>query len=211
MVPCKGILQSGGPAGAKCQYVADVLAFQEKPSQIDVLAIELSMISQIRGLLTLAVLVLGTWGSRQAFARGRQPIKIVNVSDSRSGLTFAVPAGWKSQVDSTYQVVARGKDGGLSTHVVVKATPAKAVHDFFIWPEEAGDIHADGGPWTCAASRSWRANLKMNVVVCGEQLRNGHVLMVVIVADKDWLNRAGGEAFLRSLVVSFRGFRAEDD
>ena len=83
VVLCEGILQSGRPAGTKCLSVADVLAFQEKPSQVGVPAIELSMIAQTRRLLTLTVLVLGTW-DLVTFSRG---------AASRSGSsTSATPA-----------------------------------------------------------------------------------------------------------------------
>jgi hypothetical protein len=149
-------------------------------------------------------------GEPGASARGRQSITIVKATDSKYGVTFAVPAGWKAQVDSTYQMVARGKEGGLSTHVVLNAAPQNAVRSFFTWSEEAGDVHTRGR-WACATSRSWRLNPRVRVVVCGQQMSNGHVLMVSLIAEKEWLRRAGDEALLRSLVESFRGFRAEDD
>jgi hypothetical protein len=167
----------------------------------------LTILAVVPAILSLGI---AAHEPRQAFAKERQPIKIVKVTNAKYGLAFAVPVGWTPQVGSTYQVVARGKEGGLSTHVVVNAIPAKAVRDFFIWSEEAGEIHK-AGRWTCAASRSWRLNPHVSVAICGEQMTNGHVLMVSIVAEKEWLRRAGGEELLRRLVANFRGFRADDD
>lgn len=135
---------------------------------------------------------------------------ITTIKSSKYGISFAVPSGWTVQIDSSYQVVARGKEGGLETHAVVLATPEKAVRDYFLDPAEAGPVHKTGR-WTCAPSRSWRLNPRVGVVVCSERLRNGNALMVSLVAEKNWLGKAGGERFLRVLVSKMRGFQADDD
>jgi len=152
------------------------------------------------------------WLTVLPFLCGRADARqnITTVKSSKFGISFAVPTGWKVQIDSSYQVVARGKEGGLETHAVVSATPEKAVHDYFLDPAEAGPVHKNGR-WTCAQSLSWRLNPSVGVVVCSEQLQNGNALMVSLVAEKNWLGKAGGERFLRSLVSKIRGFHADDD
>lgn len=135
---------------------------------------------------------------------------ITTVNSSEYGISFSIPIGWSVQIDSAYQVVARGKEGGLETHAVVLATPEKAVHDYFLIPGEAGPVHKNGR-WTCASSRSWSLNPRVGVVVCAKQLGNGNALMVSLIAEKSWLGKAGGERFLRSLVSKMRGFHADDD
>jgi hypothetical protein len=136
--------------------------------------------------------------------------EVIAVSDARFGLRFAVPAGWRTQVDSTYQIVSRGREGGLETHVVVFASPRDAVRDYFLTGGEAGPIVASWR-WTCAASLAWRLNPRVAVAACAWQLENGHALVVTLTAEKTWLRRAGGDRFLRSLAVRMRGFRADDD
>jgi hypothetical protein len=132
------------------------------------------------------------------------------LSDARFGITFAIPSGWTAIASSTYQVVARGAQGGLGTQVAIRSGAARAVQDYFLTPGEGGVVHVIGS-WACASSRSWHLNQSMRVVVCAEDMRNGNALVVTFMAEKAWLRKAGGEAFVRSLVSKIRGFRAEDD
>ena len=136
--------------------------------------------------------------------------RMTTMTDKKYGLTFAVPSGWRAEVSSTYQVVARGKEGGFETHIVIQSTPERAVHDYFLPTGELGDVHKDA-QWVCASSRSWRLNPRVGVAICSRRLRNGHALVATLTAEREWLVRAGGESFLRTLVAPMRGFRAEDD
>ena len=137
-------------------------------------------------------------------------LPITTVTNATYGLKFAVPFGWTPEVKSTYQVVARGLEGGFETHVVVRAAPQNAVRDYFLNSGEAGDLHVHGG-WWCASSRSWYVNPHVSVIACSEQMKTGHALVASIVAKKEWLRHAGGEMFLRSLVAKMHGFRGDDD
>jgi hypothetical protein len=159
-----------------------------------------------RAALRAAAVIIAAAVARDASARPA----IESVSDVRYGLTFAVPAGWRSEAHSTYQVIARGREGGLETHVNVFATAPNAVRDFFLVGGEIGRVEVEA-QWTCADSRSWRLNPRVGVAVCAHQLANGHALVASLTAEKDWLRRAGGRRFLRLLVARMRGFRAEDD
>jgi len=136
--------------------------------------------------------------------------RFVQIVDTKYGLHFAVPKGWTPYVHSAYEVGARGKDGGMETHVVIRSRPVRAVRDYFLIPGERGAVHFDGR-WACATSRNWSANPGVDVVVCSSRLPNGHALVVSVLAHRWWLRRAGGETFLRSLVQAMRGFRADDD
>jgi hypothetical protein len=132
------------------------------------------------------------------------------VSDARFGIVFRVPADWTVEVHSAFEVIARGKPGGFETHVVVFTNPVKAVRDSFVDTVETGTVH-ERGRWTCASGLSRKAAPSTGVVVCAEQLRNGHTLMASLKADVTWLRAVGGETFLRRLVAHIRGFRADDD
>jgi hypothetical protein len=135
---------------------------------------------------------------------------ITTVSDAKHGLTFAVPAGWTTETRSSYQIVSRGPEGGLETHVVVWSAPAAALRDYFLAGGDIGRVEAHGG-WWCAPSRTWRVNPAVGVAVCSRQLANGHSLLVSLTAEKAWLRKAGGVRFLRMLARKMRGFRADDD
>jgi hypothetical protein len=135
---------------------------------------------------------------------------ITTVNDAKHGLTFAVPVGWRTESHSSYQIVSRGPEGGLETHVAVWSAPAAALRDYFLSAGEIGRVEVHG-PWACAPSRTWRLNPAVGVAVCSRQLENGHALVVSLTAEKAWLRKAGGVRFLRRLVVKMRGFRADDD
>lgn len=158
--------------------------------------------------MRLPAVALASFVLAQASASGRERIR--TVTNAKYGITFAVPSGWTIQVNSSYQVTARGPDGGLETHAVILSKPERAIRDFFVVSGEGGDLHTRAG-WTCASSRSWRPNPVMEVVACAEQLKNGHSILVSLIGRKEWIHRVGGESFLRSLVAKMRGFRAEDD
>jgi hypothetical protein len=133
------------------------------------------------------------------------------VRDAKHGLTFAVPAGWKTETHSSYEIVSRGPMGGLETHVVVFAAPDAALRSYFLSSNgEMGTVDVHAG-WTCAASRVWRLNPSVDVAVCSRQLSNGHSLVASLTGEKAWLRKVGGVRFLRVLVARMHGFRAEDD
>lgn len=153
--------------------------------------------------LVAGVLVLAPFG-----AHGREHTKTVR--DAKYGVTVTVPFDWTVEVHSSFEVVSRGPQGGLETHAVVSTTPSRAVHDYFLVPGEEGPP-VTNGPWTCAASRTWKQNPRVDVAVCARQIGHGHVLLVSLTGEKAWFVRVGRESFLRRLVAGMRGFRAEDD
>jgi hypothetical protein len=136
------------------------------------------------------------------------PLK--TISDAKHGLTFAVPVGWTTESRSSYQIVSRGPEGGLESHVAVWSAPAAALRDYFLSAGEMGRAEVHKG-WVCAPSRSWRLNPAVGVAVCSRQLMNGHALVVSLTAEKAWLRKVGGVRFLQVLVLKMRGFRADDD
>jgi hypothetical protein len=135
---------------------------------------------------------------------------ITTVTDAKHKLRFAVPVGWTTESHSSYEIVSRGPEGGLETHVVVLSEPPAALHDYFLSAGEMGPVEVHGA-WTCAPSRSWRLNPAVGVAVCSRQLANRHALVVSLTAEKGWLRKVGGVRFLLRLVVRMRGFRADDD
>jgi hypothetical protein len=157
---------------------------------------------------TAMIAIVAMSSSARAGLSARQRTR--TVSDARFGIVFRVPADWVVEVHSAYEVVARGKPGGFETHAVVFTTPEKAVRDYFVDAVETAGVH-ERGRWTCASGLSRRAAPATGVVVCAEQLRNGHALMASLKADVTWLQAVGGETFLRRLVADMKGFRADDD
>src|SRR5262245_39691206 len=110
-------------------------------------------------------------------AGGPLRVKLVKITNAKHGVTIAIPEGWKPQVDTPFQVIARGKEGGLKTHLVEKVTPERAVRGFFADSGEPGEIHVKG-PWTCTLSRAWWRNPQTDVVVCARQLEPDWVIVL---------------------------------
>jgi hypothetical protein len=162
---------------------------------------------QCHAVTTKILLAIAMMCGSSAVAQ-RSGLKVI--SDARFGITFAIPAGWTATASSTYQVVARGPQGGFATQVAIRSAADRAVRDYFILRGKRGGVHVVGN-WACASSRSWKLNQAVSVVVCGQNMRNGNALVVALTADRAWLKREGGEVFLRSLVHRMKGFRAEDD